>query len=1088
MRPLKLTMSAFGPYAGTTTIDFERLGTSGLYLVCGDTGAGKTTIFDAIAFALYGQASGTDRSPRSLRSDFADPNVPTYVELEFECAGKRHTVRRNPEYERPKLRGTGTTTEKPAAELHEQGLPPVTKPSDVDARIIQMLGIDRDQFSQIVMIAQGDFRKLLRANTDERAKIMRKLFGTAPYLDFQKSLQRRATELGAQGKGVRQRLAALAPNVLVDGSAERSERLAAQAASEALSADALLDILAEQDEADAALGQSLEAAEKDAGAEVDRLAELARRAERVKALKLECERDKGSHEASLANLESAEAKLKVQEGRVAEREQLDRKVTLLQSELGRYDELDAARAELAAAQAAANATHTGLQGADAARAAADERLAVARQGVSDLSQAPAELARAQARRTDAMRAADEAATLVVSCEELVRRRANLARLERDLTAATEALTVARQASEAHERELADLQASCDGLSGATASAERASAEVERLESRARELAKSQGELGKRQAALRDADARLEAAQAVYATAAAELDQAEGAHARLQRAYLDAQAGVLAASLSQGMPCPVCGTLDHPHPASLASEVPGEADVRAAETARAAAAEAASQASSVAAAAKAARQLADGELGALVAEVGDEDALAEQSRATAEQLAAARTSLQEAQRDVTKAERLGADLKELRAQGPLLVGKVKAAEDAVAEARSSRDTALSAATEFEAGLEVTDADVARGNKSLADKSLAAANREVEVAQANADQLEALTASIGDLERATGDAGMALETARTAATQSDQAVVAAETRVQSLAAGLTHPDASAARSELERMSDAAARMASEHRAASDAVSQARTQAAAAEQRAASSRKRYEEELGDDAQDLASAATRLAGARQTRDELAEKRQALLSRRQSNGRIAEQLRKLQRQGASIAALQGKMDVLARTASGQLQGKRRLSFETYLQARWFDRVLVAANQRLRVMSDGRYELVRQTQARDAMGNRQVGLELDVRDAFTGKPRSASSLSGGEAFQASLALALGLSDVVQAHAGGVRLDTMFVDEGFGTLSERSLALAVRTLTELSGSNKLVGIISHVEELRESIGNKIVVQSGRVGSEARLELE
>ena len=1082
MRPLKLTMSAFGPYAGITTIDFERLGTSGLYLVCGDTGAGKTTIFDAIAFALYGQASGTDRSPRSLRSDFADPNVPTYVELEFECSGKRHTVRRNPEYERPKLRGTGTTTEKPAAELHEQGLPPVTKPSDVDVRIIQMLGIDRDQFSQIVMIAQGDFRKLLRANTDERAKIMRKLFGTAPYLDFQKSLQRRATELGAQGKGVRQRLAALAPNVLVDGSAERSERLAAQAPSEALSADALLDILAEQDEADAALGQSLEAAEKDAGVEVDRLAELARRAERVEALKLECERDKGSHEASLANLESAEAKLKVQEGRVAEREQLDRKVTLLQSELGRYDELDAARAELAAAQAAANATHAGLQGADAARAAADERLAVARQGV------PAELARAQARQADAMRAADEAATLVASCEELVRRRANLARLERDLTAATEALTVARQASEAHERELADLQASCDGLSGATASAERASAEVERLESRARELAKSQGELGKRQAALHDADARLEAAQAAYATAAAELDQAEGAHARLQRAYLDAQAGVLAAGLSQGMPCPVCGSLDHPHPASLASEVPGEADVRAAETARAAAAEAASQASSVAAAAKAARQLADGELGALVAEVGDEDALAEQSRATAEQLAAARTSLQEAQRDVTKAERFGADLKELRAQGPLLAGKVKAAEDAVAEARSSRDTALSAATEFEAGLEVTDADVARGNKSLADKSLAAANREVEVAQANADQLEALTASIGDLERATGDAGMALETARTAATQSDQAVVAAETRVQSLAAGLTHPDASAARSELERMSDAAARMASEHRAASDAVSQARAQAAAAEQRAASSRKRYEEELGDDAQDLASAATRLAGARQTRDELAEKRQALLSRRQSNGRITEQLRELQRQGASIAALQGKMDVLARTASGQLQGKRRLSFETYLQARWFDRVLVAANQRLRVMSDGRYELVRQTQARDAMGNRQVGLELDVRDAFTGKPRSASSLSGGEAFQASLALALGLSDVVQAHAGGVRLDTMFVDEGFGTLSERSLALAVRTLTELSGSNKLVGIISHVEELRESIGNKIVVQSGRVGSEARLELE
>ncbi len=166
--------------------------------------------------------------------------------------------------------------------------------------------------------------------------------------------------------------------------------------------------------------------------------------------------------------------------------------------------------------------------------------------------------------------------------------------------------------------------------------------------------------------------------------------------------------------------------------------------------------------------------------------------------------------------------------------------------------------------------------------------------------------------------------------------------------------------------------------------------------------------------------------------------------------------------------------------------GKERITFETYLQARWFDRVLAAANRRLLVMTDGRYELVRHSGQRSGSGAAQSGLDLDVRDSFTGRPRAASSLSGGESFKASLALALGLSDVVQANAGGIELDTMFVDEGFGTLDEESLQLALRTLTELSGSNKLVGIISHVDELRTSIDRKIVVEAGRTGSTLHIE--
>ena len=224
----------------------------------------------------------------------------------------------------------------------------------------------------------------------------------------------------------------------------------------------------------------------------------------------------------------------------------------------------------------------------------------------------------------------------------------------------------------------------------------------------------------------------------------------------------------------------------------------------------------------------------------------------------------------------------------------------------------------------------------------------------------------------------------------------------------------------------------------------------------------------------------------ARARANELARQKAAAEQRREANGEIARQLEELGDRAATVNARFGELDSLAKTAGGTLVGKERITFETYLQARWFDRVLAAANRRLLVMTDGRYELVRHSGQRSGSGAAQSGLDLDVRDSFTGRPRAASSLSGGESFKASLALALGLSDVVQANAGGIELDTMFVDEGFGTLDEESLQLALRTLTELSGSNKLVGIISHVDELRTSIDRKIVVEAGRTGSTLHIE--
>ena len=199
MRPLKLTLSAFGPYASAVTLELERLGKGGLYLVTGDTGAGKTTLFDAITYALYDHSSGGVRDGAMLRSKYADPGTPTFVELEFEVRGQRYTVRRNPDYLRPKARGEGTTTEKADAVLtYPDGRPPVTRSKDVTATVTALIGLDYDQFCQIAMIAQGQFTRLLNATTEERSKIFRKLFRTQRYQKLQDALQEENARLTAQ--------------------------------------------------------------------------------------------------------------------------------------------------------------------------------------------------------------------------------------------------------------------------------------------------------------------------------------------------------------------------------------------------------------------------------------------------------------------------------------------------------------------------------------------------------------------------------------------------------------------------------------------------------------------------------------------------------------------------------------------------------------------------------------------------------------------------------------------------------------------------------------------------------------------------
>lgn len=1101
MRPIKLTMSAFGPYSGEVVVDFASLGSTGLYLVCGDTGAGKTTIFDAVSFALFGSPSGQDRTARSLRSDFASAATPTFVELEFEHRGQRYTIRRNPEYERPKLRGDGLTTQTADAELRMPEAAPITGTRDVDAAILELIGIDRSQFSQIVMIAQGDFRRLLSAGTRERAAILRKLFGTAPYDEFQKALKRRRDKLEDDSKTVRNRLLALAPMISISDEAEvaeegeeagdaatstHRERRDALGASEAPDAEDMLALIAEQDAADEAILGVLAGEASAAAARVETLTALSERAGQVRTAKASLEETVSKLGIARESVEAAKAELEECAKTGPRRKELSDSVTVLSRELESYAKLGRAREEAREAAQGVRNAEGDLQEAAGNLEAMQTELVEARKKAADLSQAPAELAEAKAAQETAAQSVRDAEEAVAGCAELARRKNALVELKKGAEQAEKHRSSLDEAARAAVTALSELRSREASFSDASGAAARARALVEDLERRVGQARKDYRDLQARERAAQADERALAKAQDEYCAARDALEVARGAYSRVQRAFMDAQAGILARDLVNGAPCPVCGSIEHPNPAVLADEAPAEEDVKNAEAAFNAASEAANARSN---AASAARQKADGSAAEL-ARLQEQAGTAEEVASLGKKLA---TQLDAAKEDRSKAEQALTDLAELRELIKSAEKREKDSAAALDDARSSAERASrahaaaeSALDQFIASLSTADASVANERLEQAKLVLEDMKEGCRTAQANedarvasADRATSLEAEIAKAERRSNELRAQLESLK-------QAFAQATAKAESLAEGLSFEDEATASARLEDMRSELESLVSAFEAARGNLSDRELAVSKLEERANTLEAQISALDVDDSISADELESQLNLARARANELARRKAAAEQRREANGGIARQLEELGDRAATVNARFGELDSLAKTAGGTLVGKERITFETYLQARWFDRVLAAANRRLLVMTDGRYELVRHSGQRSGSGAAQSGLDLDVRDSFTGRPRAASSLSGGESFKASLALALGLSDVVQANSGGIELDTMFVDEGFGTLDEESLQLALRTLTELSGSNKLVGIISHVDELRTSIDRKIVVEAGRTGSTLHIE--
>lgn len=924
MKPLMLTMQAFGPYAERETVDFAAID-HGLFLICGPTGSGKTTIFDAIKFALYGETSGEVREAREMRSDHAAPDVLTSVELVFEHAGHEYRVYRAPAQTRPKKRGEGTTEIKPEAFLEEitDGVSLASRSDDVTARVIELLGIDARQFSRIVMIAQNDFAAVLNAKTKEREALFREIFGTQLYARIQDLLDERRRvledDMASARAGVEAEIARVAR--------PHDEALAARY-------DELMALSERTVHVHDFEGLLERALEDEEG--------------RVAALRKEQRRLRADLAALDTALGAAEAHEKTKENAVAARTWLDENAERVTAAITRRDALASETPQRDELRAQAHALAASLGDYDVLEA---ER---------------GNLEKLEAEQGKAHRALEDAKT------SLTRERTKLDECTREQTLLADVELRAARNAALRER----LEASRENF----ATLDDARVRLSVLEG---DLRTRQDELAVCEDALAHASAALLAAQ---------------------RLYNADRAGMLAEALEEGEPCPVCGATEHPRLATRSEAAPSDA-----------------QLDELATALDAARTRRD-------------DA--------AVQAATASAHVESARGDVSE-----------RAQSLFEV----APDDLEAALRTRLaqiDNELDAlATDEEAcardvkRLEKLDAQIAKMNANIEEL----ANKEQEL-QMRSSQL---------------------------AVECAQATTSFETRLASLA----HPSKKAAedalgavKSRLKQMEDAleSARVEADRLVKARAEQEAKLKASLEAQEG--SDELDVAKLRDDRASLAKRDESLADDLAATQTLVAKHAECLEAIKSHAKFLE---KLEERFTSI-------DYLSRLGSGKLAGNLgKVAFETYVQGAYFDQVLSAANERLHVMSASRYSLVHRDVGRDRRAS--AGLEIDVLDRYTGMLRPSETLSGGETFLASLALALGLSDVIMAQAGGMYIDAMFVDEGFGTLDEETCQLAVEVLGKLSSDDRMIGIVSHVPDLKERITRQIQVTKTRSGSTLELVL-
>lgn len=1259
MRPQILIVSAFGPYAAETKIDFTTLGTQGLYLITGDTGAGKTSIFDAITFALYGEASGNVRDPQMFRSKYAKPEKKTYVELTFTYRNKQYRVKRNPEYQRPKGRGSGMTLQKAEAELEylsESDRQVVSRSKDVTKAVTEILGLDYRQFTQIVMIAQGDFQKLLLADTVTRKEIFRRIFHTEKFQYLQERLKE---ELSRQResyedfqKGISQELStAICPSASehltewmtlkknsFDGQMLRAIELIEDFCAKGEEHYKLLvasekELEKEQKEltiSEEALSHYQETCENLKEKEMCLESVLPKLAEaeaifdeqikkqpvkkELEAKKLQLQQDKRICEDAkeeLEQLRKEQRTLQVQEtdylSKGQRKQQVEKqleqietnisllkdceltysKVTAIQDLLERIkNDWDKCQKEEVKFAREIEKKETEVSSVCEQKKQCKEAITNCKAQMEILADAGREEERWQRQVEECKQALSQYQQLLKEYQTAVKSRDNqekkVGELQQTLTKLEETIAWKEQKSQL----LKDSDVLLEQKKAQIKECEYQFEELDQLEKKIKKIELQAKEYKK--------------LQSQYQVCMAEYEKSQFAWKQTWQAYLNAQAGVLAGELQEGQPCPVCGSVHHPVLASKGQSVSKEQ----LDEKRKKADEDQRQVEQSGAAAKAANDQMQSELHELFEELTKKLpeepiqttkdaklALQRKKEATVqkkEEFLLQQTSLEQ---NVKLYRKLETDLVTDKDNEKQIVSELQSQKEAYAVIAKQEEATQKAYFQFmpdqpeqakkallEEQLSNALAACAQASKKLSmleklkkenlnlqERQELLIEQEQQI-QTECNSMKGKRAVLHEqIEKLQIDAKSVLQKEEESVDFSDTALTIYENlsilyrkkkeQVELLKNQVAKKKEllllqSQSQTEKETVNQevvslqliiAKNRVAVEQRKIhleqqcasvkaqnpmwetsqgfEGILSLLQEQLLQNEKEQTEIEKAYEsaqkqaEGLKTESEVLKRSIeeekTRVQSMQVTFKDAALEKEQLRKRQEALSLKKEQLTQFTRtqfaeneKNKSVLASAKKRYIdmqetekkyvwirdLSNTANGQIVGKPKIELETYVQMAYFERILRRANLRLMTMSQGQYELKRREDSENK--KEKVGLDLNVIDHYNGTQRSVRTLSGGESFQAALSLALGLSDEIQSSAGGIQIDTMFVDEGFGSLDDAALSQALRALSNLADGNRMVGIISHVAELKDSITKKIIVtksmRTEEFGSHVRIE--
>lgn len=911
MRPVKLTIEAFGPYVKKTELDFGKLGAEGLYLITGDTGAGKTTIFDAITYALYGKSSGGERKDDMMRSKYAEPTVKPMVELIFDLNGKQYTVTRTLKYERQK----GTTPYPATAALTFSDGKVIEK--DVTANVKKLLGIDENQFRQIMMLAQGDFRKLLVAGSEKRQEIFRSIFNTEIFERFQKALNDKSklNENILQEKKVNVIANIRLVNCDVTSEiAEKKLEILENGLANIPTLDEFCKMVAQQNSADNAQFENASIQYDEIRKQYDELNRIIENEKTRKNQFNEMENlRKQLPETEMAKNEAQKNAETIKEKGMMQRDELTKKINLLEEKLEEYDKLEKSLDKIQKYE-----------------------------------------------------------------QELENETKFLDKKRTEYTKLCDALKDSRNEENALKSDSDDIAALTDEKNKSENYIEKLKAVIDAVN------------------VFYEKNEAFDASKKEYNRIGNNAKKLAEKSIEMRRKFNDEQAGIIAEALEEGQPCPVCGSVHHPCKAVKSEGAPSQEEVEKAEK--------------------------------------------EAEKAQKEENEASKKSgIAKGNFDTSKAQAL------------------KAIEKA--NLKCEIGSALKLANEkFEKEknilMNINEKISTENKKTERLKKLA------EIIRESQEKCEKLNKDINDIELKTQKFSTLIEEKKNQAKQ--------------LKESLKFGSKSEAQREIKKLTAGVKRIDSDIENADEAAKSAKEKLDKLQTGISTISKQLPENYCP--VNIDELNKELGKINEESNKFSDKKNDIARKLKNNTDI---LKKLQNMLPELYDAEDSYTLfkgLSQTANTK-GGNSRESFESYVQSVYFDKILSCANVHLRQMSNDHYELVRQTASRDNRGDRT--LDIDVTDHYNGTTRDVKSLSGGESFIASLSLALGLSDTVQQISGGIQIETMFVDEGFGSLDQYTLQQAMTALCSLTQSGRLIGIISHVEILKSEIPKQIVVKKDRI---------